>query len=218
MTYHRMSFIVVTIVFLLWTLINRRYAVILTIAVLLMVSFPLVVAFLPSFFADIYVTERVHGSTSSDPNGKISNATFHGRGGVWRKFMKKYEESDEFHQLFGIEMAGRAPHNDYLRVLITNGLIGLLIYLAMLLFIGLKLLRTYAMSRQHGDRFMTQFSLTALFIFIFYVLGSMTLAISLLSTITWFFWIFSGITFYQHQLRQRTKEFELDGTVIPESV
>lgn len=214
-TYHRMSFIVMTIVFLIWTVVNRRYVIILSVSVIIMISFPIIATFLPSFFADFYVSEKVHGSTSVDPKHKISNATLHGRAGLWRRYIDKYQESGTFRQIFGIEMAGRAPHNDYLRVLITNGLAGLSVYLVLLLVLGFRLLRTYIRSKRENDRFMVHFSLTAIFLYIFYLLGSVTLAISLLSTLTWFFWIFSGITFHRYFVKHRAGKETLNKVSIP---
>lgn len=94
------------------------------------------------------------------------------------------------------------PH---IRILLTNGLMGLLTYLLLIVFSAFTLLRCHLYFRANGDTFMVQFSLTALLICILYVLTSTTLAISLISSITWYFWIFIGITVYQRGV-SRSKE------------
>ncbi|MGO9020345.1 MAG: O-antigen ligase family protein [Syntrophobacteraceae bacterium] len=196
-TYHRMSFIVVALVSALWSLINRRYAVILMGAGLIIVSLPFLVRFVPDFFGDLYVTKQIHGGVMEAPKEELASAALHGRGWVWRMFLDKFDHSTPLEQIIGIEMAGRAPHNDYLRVLITNGVFGLGVYLSLLFALGLRLRRAYLYFSGEGDSFMSQFALTSLFFFIFYVLGSTTLAISLLSSLTWYLWVFVGITYFQ---------------------
>jgi len=210
-TYHRMSFIVVALVTVFWAVINRKTAFILLLAGVTIVSVPLLMRFVPSFYGDIYVAERTHGVTPGDSTEQMAGATLHGRGWVWKKFLDKFNRSSSLEKLLGIEMAGRAPHNDYLRVLITNGLLGLSVYLCLLIALGLRLSRAYLYFRKTEDTLMSQFALTSGFFFIFYVLGSTTLAISLLSSLTWYLWIFAGVTYLQ---MSRTKLQDLS---IPET-
>lgn len=190
-TFHRMTFVVVALVSAIWSLINRRFAVILLVSGLIIVSLPVLAHFVPNFFSDLIITERTGGAT------EISEQTWHGRGGVWRRYIKIFNENDAFEQLLGIVMAGRAPHNDFLRILITNGVLGLSVYLALLFALGKRLIHAFFYFRRAGDPFMVQWVLTALFFFLFYLLGSTTLAISLLSSLTWYLWIFAGIAYMQ---------------------
>lgn len=196
-TFHRMTFIVIGLVFTLWSVINRRIVLIVVLACLILASFPALTRFVPNFFSDIMIAEHVPGGSIGSPQQKIADQLMHGRGGVWQRYIKTFNESYLLQQTFGVYMAGRAPHNDYLRVLITNGVAGLAVYLTLLLAIGIKIFKTYLASPRANDPYLSGLSLTALFTFLFYVLGSVTLCISLLSTLTWYFWIFSGMTLYQ---------------------
>jgi hypothetical protein len=195
-TFHRMTFIVVMLITALWSIINRKMGVILLVSGLVIVSLPVLANFVPNFFSDLLVTEWIGGS-SADPKIAVSDQTFHGRFGLWRRYLEIFEQSSQFEKIFGIMMAGRAPHNDFLRILITNGLMGLSVYLALLFASGLRLMHAFYFFRRNGEQFMTQCVLTALFFFLFYVLGSFTLAISLLSSISWYLWIFAGIAYFQ---------------------
>jgi hypothetical protein len=202
-TFHRMAYVVVFLVITIWTMVNKRFTVMAGILLIVILSLPFLVKFVPDFYSDVLITERAANTNFSDSNQNVSNATLHGRIGVWKMLLNKFERAPILKQLFGIEMAGRAPHNDFLRVLITNGVVGLAVYIIMLVVLGIKLIISYFYFLRIDDRFMCNFALTALFIYIFYMLSSITLAISLLSTLTWFFWIFSGVTFYQMQLSKK---------------
>lgn len=110
--------------------------------------------------------------------------------------------------MFGIRLPGRAPHNDYIRVLFTVGAFGLGVYLLMLTLIGARLLLNLRHFAKSGDVFLKNLSQTAIFMFVFYILGGMTLTISTLSTMSWYFWILFGIVAYQHSL-YRTQQREV---------
>jgi hypothetical protein len=196
-TFHRMTFVVLALVVLIWIMVNRRVMVGVVLSALALAALPVLMHFLPEFFADIFIRETVHRGGFMEPASRISNATFHGRIGVWTYFLEMFRKAPFFRQAFGIFMAGRAPHNDYLRILITNGFVGLLLYAAMLFSVAAGILSTYLQSRSRKDPFLSHLSLLALFLFLFYFLSGFTLTISLLSTLTWFFWVFTGIVYYQ---------------------
>ena len=122
--------------------------------------------------------------------------------------MNEYFSRPFIDQMFGIRMPGRAPHNDYIRVLFTVGAFGLSIYLLLLGLIGIRLLVILRHFTKSGDVFMKNLSQSALFMFVFYMLGGMTLTISTLSTMSWYLWILFGIVAYQHSL-YRTQQREI---------
>jgi hypothetical protein len=69
-----------------------------------------------------------------------------------------------------------------------------------LTLIGVRLLVILRHFTKSDDLFMKTLSQTAVFMFAYYILGGMTLTISTLSTMSWYFWILFGIVAYQHSL------------------
>lgn len=201
LTFHRMTFFIVTVVMLLWIWINRRIGFAIVLGLSIAVSFPVLMVVVPDLYSDIGLFETSErGGTIITPESEsqISRQALHGRVGVWEYFLDVYADSSIFEQAFGILMAGRAPHNDYLRILLTNGAVGLVVYLILLTVIGVKLIYVYRDFARIGDAFMKQLALLSIFVFFTYVVSSMTLAVSLLSTMTWYFWVLFGITAHQH--------------------
>ncbi len=78
----------------------------------------------------------------------------------------------------------------------------------LLTLIGGRMLLILRHFSRSDDVFMKTLSQSALFMFVFYILGGMTLTISTLSTMSWYFWILFGIVAYQHSL-YRTSQREL---------
>lgn len=75
---------------------------------------------------------------------------FHGRMGRWESFLGVFNESNLLTQFFGLPMRDLeylyvylliAPHNDYLRILLCTGYIGLFCYLAFLFFVLKKIIK-----------------------------------------------------------------------------
>ena len=204
-TFHRMTYIVIAIAVCIWIYLNRRvgYAIILGAAVI--ISFSTLQVFVPDFFGDInIVADSMHSATvvNADDDVALASGALHGRGWLWTRFLNEYFNSPIMDQLFGLYIPGRAPHNDYIRVLFTVGAFGTIIYLLMLALIGLKLLSILRYYSKSDDILLKNLSQTTLFMFIFYILGGVTLTISTLSTMSWYFWLLVGIIFYQYNKEQ----------------
>ena len=209
-TFHRMTYVVVVVVLGMWIYLNRRinYAFILGGAAILFLG--TLQVFVPSFLGDINLFQDADPTMYQAPDQGIAleRSALHGRGWLWTMFMNEYFSRPFIDQMFGIRMPGRAPHNDYIRVLFTVGAFGLSVYLLLLGLIGIRLLVILRHFTKSGDMFMKNLSQSALFMFVFYMLGGMTLTISTLSTMSWYLWILFGIVAYQHSL-YRTQQREI---------
>ncbi|MGH6913390.1 MAG: hypothetical protein ACREH3_06750, partial [Geminicoccales bacterium] len=209
-TFHRMTYLVVTVVLAMWIFFNKRanYAFLLGAATIVFLSS--LQAFVPDFFGDIELFSDSDKSVfaGSDEGIDLEHSALHGRGWLWTMFFNEYFSAPFVDQMFGIRLPGRAPHNDYIRVLFTVGAFGLGVYMFTLTLIGARLLLIMRHFTASGDVFMKNLSQTAVFMFAFYILGGMTLTISTLSTMSWYFWVLFGIVAYQHSL-YRTSQREV---------
>lgn len=202
LTVHRMSTIVLAVIFTIWVIVNKKIKLGLLTLALVLFSLPFLMQFVPDFFGNINLFPKTESSYMTSEEGlQLSRHALHGRGWVWQRYLDEFNSASGFNQLFGVKTAGRAPHNDYLRILINLGLFGLMLHLLLLALIGLKLMRIFLKSRRSQNEYLAQLSITAFFFWIFLFLGSMTLAVGLLSTMMWYFWMFAGITFVQYKNR-----------------
>ncbi len=200
-TFHRMTYLVVTVVLAMWIYFNKRvnYAFILGGVAIAFLS--TLQVFVPDFFGDIDLFSSSESDIYAGQDGlEVEGSALHGRGWLWMMFMNEYFSRPFIDQMFGIRLPGRAPHNDYIRVLFTVGAFGFGIYMLTLTLIGVRLLVILRHFTKSDDLFMKTLSQTAVFMFAFYILGGMTLTISTLSTMSWYFWILFGIVAYQHSL------------------
>lgn len=70
-----------------------------------------------------------------------ANQILSGRGGLWADYLKTFEESGVVNRLFGLGINSGHTHNEFLRILILSGYVGLLCYILMMasiIAIGLK--------------------------------------------------------------------------------
>ncbi|MDY6851603.1 MAG: O-antigen ligase family protein, partial [Thermodesulfobacteriota bacterium] len=205
MTVHRMSTIVLAVVFTVWVIVNKKIKLGLLALVVILFSLPFLMQFVPDFFGEVNPfaeTESSSSYTANDEGLTLSSQALHGRGWLWRSYLERFNSASGLDQLIGVATTGRGPHNDYLRILMNLGFFGLMLHLLLLALIGLKLISIFRKSRRSQDEYLAQLSMTAFFFWIFLFLGSMTLAVGLLSTMMWYFWMFAGITFVQYRNQQ----------------
>jgi hypothetical protein len=201
-TFHRMTYVVIVLVLGMWIYLNKRFNYAVLLGIVAVVFLGTLQAFVPDFFSDVDVIRDNSDSiyAGSDQGLALERSALHGRGWLWQMFMDEYAQKSFVDQMFGIRLPGRAPHNDYIRVLFTVGAFGLGVYLFMLTLIGARLLVILRHFTKAGDSFMKNLSQTALFMYVFYVLGGITLTISTLSTMSWYFWILFGLAAYQDSI------------------
>jgi O-antigen ligase len=114
-----------------------------------------------------------------------------GRVGIWEDRWANFTSAEPFDQLFGLgNGAAGAVHNDYLRILIDNGLFGSVVYFVTLVFAGKKLISIYR-SEHTGLR--KDLSLVGLLTLVNILVMSVSLWPSLYPNVQWFFWGFVGV-------------------------
>ena len=201
-TFHRMTFVVIFVVLCMWIFLNRRIGYALVLGGLGLFFFSTLSVFVPDFLGQVDIIADTGNSiyANSDKAIALEGSALHGRGRLWSFFLNAYANASFLDQVLGIKLPGRAPHNDYIRVLFTVGAFGLIVYLFMLTLIGAKMLSIMRYYEKAGDIFFKNFAQTCLFMFVFYILSGMTLTISTLSTMSWYFWFLFGIIGYQHSL------------------
>jgi hypothetical protein len=201
-TFHRMTYVVIVVVLGMWIYLNKRFNYAFLLGIAAVVFLGTLQAFVPDFFSDIDVVADTSGSiyAGADQGIALERSALHGRGWLWQMFMDEYGRKTFVDQMIGIRLPGRAPHNDYIRVLFTVGAFGLGVYLFMLTLIGVRLLVILRHFTKSGDLFMKNLSQTAVFMYVFYILGGITLTISTLSTMSWYFWVLFGIVAYQDSI------------------
>lgn len=189
-TYHRMSYIVVLTAVLLWFIYSdvKFKPVFLAIMIAVIVYFG--ANFISNLFYDIY--------QPFDPRSNLyTGQALTGRFWLWRALLDNIAGANLFQKLLGVQIISRHPHNDYIRILYSNGVFGLISYLLLLGVIGFRVFRSL---RVHSDdRFVFKIAFISVNIFLAYIFASITLAITIIPNICWFFWTFAGLLFYRSQ-------------------
>jgi len=107
---------------------------------------------------------------------------FSGRFFIWDEEMKKWEkEVDTWGKLFGYGNPAKYVHNDFLRFLVSNGIVGLLIYSCFLVYVIMSLAYRYL----KGPNLVILFATLALF---GYLVDSIGLVPSCYPAYNWFVW------------------------------
>lgn len=191
--YHRMTYIILLTVLIIWLIHNKqKYAIIFT-----LIGFAFIVYFDQSFFKNMFADAY----EPFTPEAKLYyGQAFHGRGWLWRGILNSYANASFLEKFLGVRMISRYPHNDYIRILYSNGIVGLMLYLTLLVSIGSKIISLLRKYSNTNNKFIFQLSAMSLSIFIAYTFASTSLSISMISTLPWFFWIFAGLLFYQNRI------------------
>lgn len=114
------------------------------------------------------------------PDGFYTNSLLSGRIGLWDNYMMQYEESDIIGKALGLSyVIGRNTHNDFLRILVSNGFIGLGIHLAILLSLLYLLVLSYLSYRDI-------LSIFSIILFAAFIIDSVGLTMTLQPAYCWF--------------------------------
>jgi len=197
-TFHRISYIIMFTTLVLLLVYNvRQYKIVVIFTAIVFVAY-FTFDFMSNLFYDAYAPFTAESQL-------YYSQGFHGRIWLWRKFLSNFFDATFFQKLSGVAMTSRYVHSDYIRVLYSNGIIGLVLYLSLLGAIGLKIFRILHDYLGGNEKFIFLLACLALNIFIAYIFASITLSVSMISSFPWFFWIFSGILFYQTRRNQHTR-------------
>lgn len=82
--------------------------------------------------------------------GELSDSSrlFSGRGSIWNEYLNDFNQSSFLTQLIGFNKNDGRTHNEFLRITILSGLIGLLAYLFFFLTLIRKVVSTYIHKRE----------------------------------------------------------------------
>lgn len=197
-TYHRMIYILLPMTILISAIYMKFRKILITLISLIILLCSVSYTAIIDFYSDVSLVTHEYN---------ISPAAFHGRGRVWNLLISKYNNYSITEKLAGKSLVGRFSHNDYLRILLQNGILGLSIYLILFAVLGFNLMKLgLEYSKPGSDGFMRSLFLLSLKIYLAYLLIGITLNVSLLSTFTWFLWISLGLLFYHHKIRPEEPE------------
>jgi O-antigen ligase len=133
--YSKAAFVILFVWLLVWSLFRRH---------LVLLCLGLLFVLLANVYLGGIITEQTKQTFSKElrvAEGKMdSEYVLSGRLTTWRRTLASWSEGGIFKQFFG--MGGTYPaHNDYLRILYSNGVLGLTAYLLLLTTIGFKCTR-----------------------------------------------------------------------------
>nr|MDA3787834.1 hypothetical protein [Desulfobacula sp.] len=108
-----------------------------------------------------------------------------GRGYVWERILQSWGKLNIVYKIMGSGKLVPA-HNDYLRSLVTNGIIGVTIYIIVLLLIGFLVIK-------NALKKMTPLNIVAVMVYLMYMLDTIGVSPSMYSGYQWFVWGFVGL-------------------------
>jgi O-antigen ligase len=135
------------------------------------------------FSREISAVESNKGEMSAE---EMRKATFAGRWYAWDEYINQYLNRSLFGMVFGSGNPG-AAHNDFLAILLSSGVLGLIIYITLLLAIGIRVFQNYLRSR-------SPLNVMALMLFSMWIVDAMGLVPSLYPSYQWYVWGFIGLS------------------------
>ncbi|MBI2165010.1 MAG: O-antigen ligase family protein [Chloroflexi bacterium] len=195
-TFLRAGWVAFVAELLAWCLLKRHRAL----TIFLLLSMLIFVAvqrdFLVNFYADIVGLFRGGSAYWSD-------TIFQGRGLIWRAQLSYLRDSPMVNVLLGLGLRtnediaeatffvyGRADaHNDFIRILVDNGVIGLLLYL----WLMVALFRPAYQLMRRGSQEVSLAAISLLVMGVGYLIMSLTGRPTLFPPFTWFLWGLAGV-------------------------
>src|SRR3546814_8197532 len=122
-----MTYLVIAVVLSMWIYLNKRVSYAFILGGIAIIFLSTLQVFVPDFFGDFGLFAESDNSVyaNSDDGIELERSALHGRGWLWMMFLSEYSSAHFIDQMLGIRLPGRAPHNDYIRVLFTVGAFGL---------------------------------------------------------------------------------------------
>jgi len=132
--YSKAAIIIFCVWVILWSVFNRKFLLLLLIPISIL---------LINYYSGNDIFQKVETVFSKEIGayqGTVEDKyLLGGRVVKWKRYWNEWKQQDIFHKVFGAG-SNINVHLDYLRILYTNGIIGLLIYIFLLFIIGWKLL------------------------------------------------------------------------------
>ena len=129
-----------------------------------------------------------------DTSERAIKRTLAGRWYGWEYLLTDYWEKPFLSKTFGTGDP-KAPHNDFLRSLLSGGMIGLLIYITLLMAIGIRIFMNY---RQDPS----PLNVMALMIFVMWMIDTIGTHPGLSPSYQWYVWGIIGLSFTDIHLEE----------------
>lgn len=128
---------------------------------------------------------REMAALDDESGDQTSDRALSGRVGLWEDYWQVYLDRPAIEQLVG-DGNVRAAHNDYLSTLLAGGLIGLVIYVALLWTMGSRIIRLYWRER-------SPLNVAALMLFAMWIIDTIGLTPRLYPSYQWLAWGIIGL-------------------------
>ncbi|MCL6583652.1 MAG: hypothetical protein K6U11_08425 [bacterium] len=193
--YSKAGFVIFGLWLITWTVLNKKFGWLLT-AVVAIIAIN--TASGNRVFNDVMTTFSKEAA-AIEGTGE-TKMVLAGRTIGWQSRWEMWKEQNIFYKLFGLGTFAGGAHNDYLRVILSSGILGLTIYLALLGAIGWKVLVNL---RQQA----TPLNIMALMLFLMWIVDTIGLVPGLYPAYQWYVWGFvglalSGVKGLNHELGQ----------------
>jgi len=178
--YTKAGFVILAVWILVWTVLQRKLGTLLVIVVAL---FAVNAATGNRVFEDVQTTfsKEIAASEGTGETRYILS----GRMGVWEGYWDSWAQGGLFVHLFGRGFSPPA-HNDYLRVLVSGGIVGLFAYVLLLLAIGLSIGRLLL-------REINPLHVMALMIYLMWLVDTIGLVPGIYPGYQWYVWGMIGL-------------------------
>ena len=180
--YSKAGVVILGIWILVWSILNKKYFRLLVIlSLLILINF----ATQNKIFTEIGILFSKETAAADDTGDQ--KYILSGRLTVWEDYWQKYVNGDILQKLFGLGASGGSAHNDYLRVLVSGGIIGLTMYLILLIFLGLQVFKNVLLHK-------TPLNVMALMIFLMWMVDTIGLSPGIYPAYQWYVWGFIGLS------------------------
>ena len=200
LAYHRAGWIIVVIQLVLWSIMSRRFliagmCITFTATFILMLPDQHITSFISGFFAPLTIVFYSRG---------LPDVAFSGRVGAWKVLLQDFLGRSLITRLLGTGLSttysitalypSMTPtmdaHNDYIRILVENGIVGIMVHIWLLWTLGKSALIVYLKSKDFYLRNLAQLFILLL---VALILISITLRPSQYPSFNWYIFGFAGI-------------------------
>lgn len=134
-TYSKAAFLEMAIWALLWTTLQKKFTALIAILIVVL----LIIPFYAADIGDVVYTV-FHKEVGALITGKQSEIIFAGRFFAWQEAMAQWGELSLLLKVFGSGQVMTGAHNDFIMMLFHGGIVGFLIYIALLVIVGFRLI------------------------------------------------------------------------------